>query len=619
MNSPEPEFAETHRTSDIPVERQVKFKLYQSGAFAVSMYDEKSRQGALVEHDGKHALHIIRLHEHTWEETVIKRRATPRGTSISTSRLQGNRHGYLEWEWSVKRPGLVRTERWQVPVGGRPVWTQVDKRPGRTTKYHSLGHGHFRGTVTDHHGKSLWISDWTRDARGGWNGTYTDMAGKVVGTVQMNGGTSHGAAPSASWDGPLSRGFLGAVSAESPSHPSHHGAGLDRIAGSPGGAAGANAQGSVKADVTTDAGGHKTYTWNEGGGHSVGVGSDSNSSWVKITTPGDSAGSSKSVEFGDQKTPQGDTETYTTNRTDNADGSNSWTQVRTNSGTGDKETVFGAKDSDGNFSYSERIEHTDGSVTIIIRTTDKDGNVTEQNIEIAKDGTVTGDVTFEIPAPKGGTGGPGKGTDPGDTGAPGDTPGSEPSSPGEPTDPDPPDPNDPGQPDQPDAPDHGGGSGSGMPSDDGTDDRAPKFPGGHLGSRHSGQMSNIFNSVRDGDYQENDGGDGADAANASNRNGGWQMNLGDAVQNGGGDQSGWGDGDGGPSDGDGRGSPGGGKSPNRPMMHGIFTAPSGDDSGWGEFVNPRAMVGYVLALTNASSVVGRASNLLSAIESETQT
>src|SRR5262245_29270086 len=53
------------------IERRVKVVLWESGAYAMSSFDDGSGVGALVEHDGRHALHIVSVGEHGWEETVV--------------------------------------------------------------------------------------------------------------------------------------------------------------------------------------------------------------------------------------------------------------------------------------------------------------------------------------------------------------------------------------------------------------------------------------------------------------------------------------------------------------------------------------------------------------------
>ncbi len=360
--------------------------------------------------------------------------------------------------------------------------------------------------------------------------------------------------------------------------------------------------------------------------------------WLRITVPGKADGDSGWVEFGTQSNPpsaaapSGSTSDYTVNGQSNADGSSSFSRTDKNPTTGDKETTFGGKDADGNFSYSSSIEHADGSVTLVTRSVDANGNGTEHVTDVDAKGNTTRDQTLDVkggvtvvPGP-GAPGGPSAGNDgPGDAGG---SPGNGPVASGGPADTASPgaggpgagdspgtsaaDPNNPGQPDSPDAPDNGGGGGggagggaSGMGSDDGTDDRAPGIPWGKIGHRGGDSLDGVFSGARDG----GSGGDGGEEGTAADRNEGWLRQLIGEID-GPGSGAGSGGGSGGGADETGWGS---GEGPvGRPLVSGSYSPPppSADETGWGDTNNPRALTALVATFAQATAALARSATMV---------
>ena len=543
-------------------EQNVRFILWKNGAYAISSYDESSGAGALVQHDGKHAMRVVGVSKRSFEESVIKRRAVRGGVAINKSTLSAVRGHDLVWDWSVQRPGLTRTEVWRASSRVRGTWEQVDARPDRVTRYTVAGPRRYQGDTQTPDGKALWSSTWGPGEQGGLTGVYSDPAGEVVGTIQFGGDSS-----SVSWDGPESSGSIATADPD----------GVGQV-------------------VVSGEGVNKTYTRNEGDGHSVEVGSSNAGGlgryWIKITVPGKGAGDSSWVDMGTE-TYKGTETDYTINGTSHADGSSQFSRIGNDRTTGDHDTVYGGTDVAGNSSYSESIEHSDGSVTLITRSVDSNGDGTEHVTVVDKDGNVKSDDTFPVnggvtgstPAPSGdssGGGSDGSGASGGDP-----TAGN-------------PDPNDPDQPGQPDAPDVGGGSGA-TSSDAGDDDldAAPPSPAGRIGRQHSNTLTDIFGGIRSGDDPggDDEGGLGDDVE-------GWRRQLGvevSAAGDGGGDDdaTGWGAGE----------NPIGSPLINVTMR--VSSASSGEE-GWGDLTNPRALLGYVSSLTGAAFHVAGSANLAQA-------
>jgi hypothetical protein len=319
-------------------------------------------------------------------------------------------------------------------------------------------------------------------------------------------------------------------------------------------------------------------------------------SWVTVTTPGSSDGSSTSTTVGTETTPWGTQSTYEINRQQNADGSSSFSRTSDDAQTGEHETTFGAVDKDGNSSVSSSVEYPDGSTRITTRTVDQDGNGTEHTTVVGPNGEVISDSTTDVSGQGGSTSGQGSGGSGGGSGSSGSGSGSGGGSgdDGDSGDDDKPadDPDDPEEPDQPDSPDSG--AGSGMPSDDGTDDRAPVIKLRHP-STFDGILTELLQAIQHGSDDEDEG-------SVPDFIAGRHRAIVGVVKDGGGaDESGWGSG-------------GEGLPPRRLAASGEVTIPVGaDDTGWGNTNDPRMMVAMVASIAHATGVMGRSWNLVKAI------
>jgi hypothetical protein len=559
----------------------VRFILWDSGAYALSRFDEETGLGSLLEFDGRDAMHLVSVSSDHWQETVTTRRASPRGVSIFSSLLSADKAGNLEWEWSVERPRLTRSEHWKVPALGSKSWVQTDRRPGRTTVYRSGGRNRFVGQVTNKNGQSLWTTDWTYLGSGRLNGNYIDEGGNIVGRVSFEPSGKHGGGSDVSWDGPISSGTLAYGDTSTSS--------------------GSNSSDDRSMTVTTDSQGNKVTTFTDRFG-SVAFGQGSDIWWVKTTE--NTQNGTRSLEHGEQKDPSGNTEQFTIHEETNKDGSKTWdrTGVFDN---GDKSQAAGATDADGNRSWTDSTVHPDGSGRIITETTDKSGDGTVRITEYDKDGNITKDKIIDLK-----NGSPVAPSSPSSPGTPGSPAPSTPSTPEEPDeeppeepdeeppgdpDPDPPtapDPNDSNEPDQPDSPDSGD---HGMPSDDGTDERPPHAPLGKIGSSYGDALSSLFSSIRLGDVGGTDDDESVPVPFEDGR-----KQLVETIRAGGGDASSW-SADDNESD----------VAPQNIVISAQLDPPKGsDETGWGGSNDPRVLVAMAAELSAACATMGRSGNLL---------
>jgi hypothetical protein len=585
---------------------RVRFMLWPSGAYAISSFDPRRRVGALVESNGKDAVHVVIVDKQGVEERVVKRRAARGVPGVGVSTRRADAGGSVDFEWSVHRAGLERRERWQLPQRGRGKWQQIDRRPRRTTTYRSKGGGRFHGKTVGPDRKLLWTSEWTRDV-GGLTGRYFDPAAKPIGKVTIK--RPRGAAGDASWDGPASTGALEVMDRRIRARIEKNG-GVRMV--------------TLQAPPTGSKGGEKT-------GSSRTESSSPDEWWAKIRAyDPNKPGESEWWSEGRTKTPSGRPADYTGHGTDHSDGSGeSSYDITTDI---DRTTLFGDKgpksgDGEGQpHSESQRIVGDDGTITIVIHTEDKDGDGTEEVIKVDKYGRVISERTYDVKGHqrvgngrKGGIFGyddgggsdddPGSGDDPGDDEGDDDdgedddgTDGDD--DPGDDSGGDPDDPNDPSDPDQPESPDSGG-EGSGMPSDDGTDDRAPEIPLGAIGRRHGAELGKRLREARDGDA--GDGGGAPDSAAE------WRGQLLGMIRAGRGGSKGRGPRPGGGADETGWGSGSGNEGPpehGMPTTGGLTVPASADDSGWGDLVNPRALVGFVTSVARATGAVSSTAFLL---------
>ncbi|MFL6675835.1 MAG: hypothetical protein ACJ8LG_21405 [Massilia sp.] len=570
----------------------VSVSMWRDGACRAIAFDRSRGHGGLVEYNGNGTLRLAALTARGFEEVITTRRMTTRGLAIRTSTLAGDRDGALHWHWSVHRPGLHRHEHWHASNGTPGSWQQVDMRPGRVTTFVSTGPNRYRGEVTAPDGTPLWSADWQADGAGGMAASYADPGGNPAGTLSYPGRERRSEGEPVSWTGPGSSGSVRTTSNG----------------------------GITTTTVVKD--GARIHVTDEGDGHQVEHGDAPGRTWLKITVPGKAPGDTQWVVFGTETTaptpssPGGSSADYTIGGKTGKDGSKSFSRTSTDNGNGDKETTFGSTDADGNFSYSQSIEHADGSVTLVTRSVDKAGNGTEHVTEVDALGNETGDETYVIQNGRtvDGTGGQptsDSGGQPGDNSGsgPSDNSGSGPSDNSgndsngvTASDDSDSDPNNPDEPDTPDAPDSDG-TGTGMPSDDGSgDDGAPRHPLGKIGRAHSDVLGELFEGIRSGRGDDGDDGDNRDAAL---RNDEWILQLTEellgAGSGTGADDSGW----------------GGGEGPREPpAFRGTLAAPAhgADDSGWGDVTDPRVLVGVVANFATAAVGMAGSRTLLQGLQ-----
>lgn len=288
--------------------------------------------------------------------------------------------------------------------------------------------------------RSRWTSEGT-----GLRGEYREAGGNRLGTVTLTGRRT---GRFAVWDGPRSSGFLEREDDGDGAAPQGRNGAYHFTTENPDGS-------------TTDA--WRTYDTTAGGytehGTCTGGGSLPTSyvGWAHAgtlgTTQEGNGESEVTTELGTERNPDGTTTETTISVESHLDGTSRFERFG-NGSDGSKETTYGATDRAGNSSYSSRVAHPDGSVTLTTRTVDLNGNGQEQTTKVAADGSIISDDTTPV--------GP-------DSAPP-------PSKDGPIASNDPSDPNEPQEPGQPEHTD------TGMPPDDGGEgDDSPPVPRGLAG------------------------------------------------------------------------------------------------------------------------------------------
>lgn len=546
--------------------------LWRGGAYRAASLDPGSGLGALVECSGNGTVRLAAVTAHGFEEIVATRHAVRHGVSIRTSNLSGDREGRLRWDWQVQRPGLRRHEHWRIENDGRGSWEQVDIRPGRTTTYRSSGPDQFAGDVRAPDGSALWTVDWRSDGSGGMTGTYSGPGGIPAGAVSYPGPNARRGGAPLTWSGPVS---TGSIEAE------------------PGGTT------RRTRVVTRD--GATTWTSDEAGPHQVQSGSGPGKSWIGLTAPGAERDAALWIDMGNELRPSPTGAAawsieYTINGERHADGSQSYARVDRDRTTGDANTAYGSIDAHGNTVYSETIRGADGAVTVVTRTMDGEGNGTEHATDFDTRGNETLDQTIVIRDSKRSQDITGAEGDAKSLTAVGRLRAHGPHGSGS-------DPNNPHDPDSPDAPDVAG-SGSGLPTDDGTDDRTPAAPPGRLGADPAAGVTTLFSGIRAGT-----GGDLSGSEASVARNGEWIRELTREIQDASGgniDDMAW--------------SPGGAPD-GRPVLSHVMAEPPREagEPGWGDLSDPRALVALLETLITAVGGIAGSGNLLRAVQRQQRT
>jgi hypothetical protein len=161
----------------------VRFQLFGEAGWAVVA--ERDELSALLEYDGKTALHYIKVGPKGLEESVVRQTQTWRGHATRVSRLRAHVSGSVDWSWAHNTRAVNRVQYWEIRPLKKGRWSGADATRSGITRWAQFGRS-IHGQHFDRTGNPKGSSTWTPNAEGGMSGSFSDRNGTGTGSASFS-------------------------------------------------------------------------------------------------------------------------------------------------------------------------------------------------------------------------------------------------------------------------------------------------------------------------------------------------------------------------------------------------------------------------------------------------